>query len=287
VTSVQEGAAPVESFAGGAVSAWSDLIGVLHSSVPAGLLTTARDAVASVLTPASSDLPGSSPAAWVFGQQMVADVASLSEAQRSAALAELGPSAADYAYALYVYDIGARARAAFTRLRGEPVLADQAPRCEGDVRSAQTRFLREVAKLSRLDPLTAEIVRLRGASAHACRLCQSVRSLSAARAAGGLELYDSIPNFEASELSPRHKTALRLVDAFIWQPMTWPEGLAGEVQGHFSPVEAVELVFDLMRNSSNKIAVAFAADAAHVEDGVEFYDIDPATGDLDWGLVFD
>ncbi|MCV7078033.1 carboxymuconolactone decarboxylase family protein, partial [Mycobacterium szulgai] len=38
--------------------------------------------------------------------------------------------------------------------------------------------------------------------------------------------------------------------------------------------EAVELTFDVMRNSSNKIAVSLGADAPRVSEGTERYLID-------------
>ena len=46
------------------------------------------------------------------------------------------------------------------------------------------------------------------------------------------------------------------------------------MRSHFSEAEAVELTFDVMRNASNKIAVALGADAAQVEDGTERYLLD-------------
>jgi len=52
----------------------------------------------------------------------------------------------------------------------------------------------------------------------------------------------------------------------------------------FSRDETVELVFDIVRNAANKIAVLFAADEPHVSEGVEFYDIDSA-GDLVYGVT--
>lgn len=66
--------------------------------------------------------------------------------------------------------------------------------------------------------------------------------------------------------------------------MAWPAGLAGRLRGSFSPDEALELVLDVVRNAANKIAVAFGADQPHVADGVEYYDIDPGSGDLVYGL---
>ncbi len=40
-------------------------------------------------------------------------------------------------------------------------------------------FLRAVARLDRVDPVTTELVRLRGARQHGCRVCMSRRSVAA------------------------------------------------------------------------------------------------------------
>ena len=46
------------------------------------------------------------------------------------------------------------------------------------------------------------------------------------------------------------------------------------MRAHFSDAEAVELTFDVMRNASNKVAVALAGDAPRVESGTEQYLLD-------------
>ena len=48
----------------------------------------------------------------------------------------------------------------------------------------------------------------------------------------------------------------------------------------------VELVLDVTRNALNKVAVALGADAAHVDDGIEVYDVEP-DGSLVYGLSAD
>ena len=55
---------------------------------------------------------------------------------------------------------------------------------------------------------------------------------------------------------------------------------------HFSEAQQVELVLDITRNAINKVAVALAADAPHVEHGIEIYDVDD-TGNLVYGLSLD
>jgi hypothetical protein len=49
--------------------------------------------------------------------------------------------------------------------------------------------------------------------------------------------------------------------------------LADQVHRWFTPVQVVELVMDVMRNSGQKIAVALAADEPHVTSGIERFEI--------------
>jgi alkylhydroperoxidase family enzyme len=135
-----------------------------------------------------------------------------------------------------------------------------------------------------LDPLTSELVRLRGARSHRCRVCQSRRSARAAAEGADESVYDQIDHFESSALAERHKAALRLVDAMLWQPLAYPPELTAELSSRFSPDEIVEIVLDVARNAANKIAVAFAADTPKVSEGVELYDIDER-GDVIFGLT--
>src|SRR6185503_14267514 len=80
-------------------------------------------------------------------------------------------------------------------------------------------FVPAVARLRTLDPVTTEVVRLRGAGQHNCRLCTSLRDSNAMKAGGSESLYADIERYETSELlSERHKAALRYVDALIWSP---------------------------------------------------------------------
>jgi hypothetical protein len=64
------------------------------------------------------------------------------------------------------------------------------------------------------------------------------------------------------------------VDALIWSPGHIDDGVAAGVRAHFSDAEAVELTLDVMRNASNKVAVALGGDAPRVEQGTEQYLLD-------------
>ena len=114
--------------------------------------------------------------------------------------------------------------------------------------------MHSVARLDALDPLTTEIVRLRGARAHNCRLCRSLRNVRAANDGADESVYDQIDHHETSSLAPRHRVALRLVDAILWQPAAHPAGLRDDVRAAFTDRETVEIVLDVARNAANKIA---------------------------------
>ena len=169
-----------------------------------------------------------------------------------------------------------RAGAAWREMFGEewrPISTS----AETDPWVAHERFLLEVAKLPALDPVTSELVRLRGARAHDCRLCQSRRSVSAIDLAGRSDLFD---DRDPSGISDTQALALQVVDAFVWQPIQWPSGLGQQVVDALGPAAATELTLDIVRNAANKIAVAFDVDDPQVKSGVEYYDIDVSTGEL-------
>ena len=78
----------------------------------------------------------------------------------------------------------------------------------------------------------------------------------------------------SAQLTDRHKAALRYVDALIWSTAIIDRGIADAERAHFSDAEYVELTFDVMRNASNKVAVALGGDAPRVETGTEQYLLD-------------
>ncbi|CNH37938.1 Hypothetical protein ERS075342_08561 [Mycobacterium tuberculosis] len=136
-------------------------------------------------------------------------------------------------------------------------------------------FLPAVARMRALDPVTSELVRLRGAAQHNCRLCKSLRESTALDAGGSETLYGDIENFETSTLlDARAKAALRYADGLIWTPAHLVADDVVGVRSGFSDDEAVELTLDVMRNASNKIAVSLGGDAPRVEHGTERYLLD-------------
>lgn len=216
-----------------------------------------------------------------FAEQFSVDVSMISEEQRSQLWSSVGDKTFGVVVQMYIADFVPRVRAGLEALG---VGQEYLDRLAGEISWDHTAdasdavfngFLPAVARMRALDPLTAEVVRLRGAAQHNCRLCKSLREATALDAGGSESLYDDISRFETSTLlTDRQKAALRYVDALIWSPAHIDRSVAAGVRSHFSEDEAVELTLDVMRNASNKIAVALGGDAARVEQGTERYLLD-------------
>jgi alkylhydroperoxidase family enzyme len=216
-----------------------------------------------------------------FAEQFSADVSMIGVEQRSELFAALGDSTFGVVVQMYIADFVPRLRAGVEALGlGHQYLGWVSGQIGWDHTTDPSDavfngFLPTVARLRGLDALTSELVRLRGAAQHNCRLCKSLRETTAVNAGGSETLYGDIEHFEASTvLSERQKAALRYVDTLIWSPRHIDRGIAAGMRAHFSDDEAVELTFDVMRNASNKVAVALGGDAPRVEHGTERYLLD-------------
>jgi alkylhydroperoxidase family enzyme len=216
-----------------------------------------------------------------FAEQFSADVSMITGEQRSRLWKCLGNSTFGAVVSMYIADFVPRVRAGLEALGiGERYLGWVRDAFEWDHASEPSDvvfndFLPAVARMRALDPITSELVRLRGAAQHNCRLCKSLRESTALDAGGSEPLYDDIERFESSALfDDRAKAALRYADALIWTPAHLVADDVAEVRARFSEAEAIELSFDIMRNASNKIAVSLGADAPRVDHGTERYLLD-------------
>jgi alkylhydroperoxidase family enzyme len=208
-----------------------------------------------------------------FAEQFAVDVSVISQEQRAAFVAALGGNAFRMAALIFIADFVPRVRAGLTALGFAPVVEPVVwDRDTDPVDLLLNQFASTVGALRALDPVTTEVVRLRGAVAHNCRLCKSLREGAALDAGGSESLYDDIEHYESSALlDERQKAALRYVDALIWTPSKIDADVVGGVREHFSDAEAMEITLDVMRNAANKIAVALGGDAPRVEEGTERY----------------
>lgn len=212
-----------------------------------------------------------------FAEQFSVDVSSVGDDLRSRFTSSLGRAAFPAAVLIYLADFLPRVRAGLEALAMPVPWSDAIIWDRGsDLADVLfNRFQPGVARLREIDPVTTEIVRLRGATQHDCRLCKSRRERSALDAGGSESLYEQIEQYETSaELSDRHKAALRYTDALIWTPANIAPEVAAGVRIHFTEAESYELTADVMRNAGNKIMVSLGADAPKVQEGTERFVID-------------
>ena len=216
-----------------------------------------------------------------FAEQFSVDVSTITGEQRSRLFKSLGDGTFGVVVQMYIADFVPRVRAGLEALGvGEQYLGWTHGRIRWDRGTEPSDlvfndFLPAVARMRALDPVTSELVRLRGAAQHNCRLCKSLRESTALDAGGSESLYEDIERFESSVLlDDRAKAALRYADGLIWTPAHLVADDVVEVRSRFSEAEAVELTFDIMRNASNKVAVSLGGDAPRVEQGTERYLLD-------------
>jgi AhpD family alkylhydroperoxidase len=237
---------------------------------------------------AFSDLSERQKGALAFAEQFTLDVSSVDDGLRQTLFASLGDRAAEFAQAVYVADVVARARFVFDRLFGpsvaSPSLETRNLKADATVWNGIEEIIRVIPGLQGLDPVLTELVRLRGARAHQCRFCKSVRSHSAMLAGANDDMFAAVDFYAQSDLPDAVKAALAFTDAFIWTPGRVSDEELAAVAKHFTPAQQVELLLDIARNASNKFAVAMAADGANVTEGYEVYDVKP-DGSIVYGLT--
>lgn len=117
-------------------------------------------------------------------------------------------------------------------------------------------FARVAMRALELDPLVTEVVRLRCAEYHDCRVCSSLRIADAVAEGLDEEMRAEIRDYEHSELEERLKVALRYVDTIIADPNGLDADLRAELRSHFSASQIAEMSFDVMKWSFQKALVA-------------------------------
>lgn len=229
------------------------------------------------------DLSDADRAALEYAEQVSFDVASTQPTQRNALFSEFGADALPFAQAIYVADLLPRARHALDVLFGPSTAPNDDGAAEGDVGHLVNELIRVVPALQAIDAVTTELVRLLGARWHQCRVCLSVRSHSAMVEGANDAMFDAVADYGTSDFTEKQKAALAFAEAMIRSPACIDAAVAATLRDHLSDDACVELVLDITRNATNKVAVALGGDAPRVETGYEVYDVRP-DGEIIYGL---
>ncbi len=214
------------------------------------------------------------PAVRAFAEQFRTDVSGVDDELREALAKATGKHQVAVAQMIWISDVAPRLDAVLDQLFGPSEWPTPRRIPVGDVWGVIEEFMRTVARHAALDPITTELVRLRGARQHDCRLCQSRRAVAAISAGADEATFDSVDHYEDSDLPESTKAALALTDAIIWTPSAVPEAVVTRVREHLTDEQAVEVVLDVIRNATNKIAVAMGTDEPEVTEGVQLFTTD-------------
>jgi alkylhydroperoxidase family enzyme len=236
----------------------------------------------------AADLTTSHNVAAAFAEQFIIDVSGITDADRESLASQFpGEAIREFVTSLYILECTYRLSLIAQMLLGD----DEDPSIAIDfaansVASTELPSIRDslkdyqdaVVRGTDLDPVTTELVRLRCARTHNCRICQTLR-LSDARAAGADDTMTAKVDFyELSDLDEPHKIALRITDALITRPDTLSLETVITARANYSPVQLAELCLDITKWSTQKIHVALGTDGADAlpknEQGMSFFGFD-------------
>jgi AhpD family alkylhydroperoxidase len=225
-----------------------------------------------------------------FTEQFVIDVGGTTQDMRAGLAGRFGADGATaLVTAIYVVEFTQRLQLVAARLLGDAGMpaagssgagsgAGSSVALDGSPAGLLDAYQAAVVRDSVVDPVTTELVRLRCARTHQCRICQTLR-LADARAAGADEAMTAqVDWYEDSNLPERAKAALRITDAFITQPGMLSDATAEQARTLLSPAELASLCLDITKWSTQKIHVALDTDGADTlvtdADGVALFGFD-------------
>ena len=236
----------------------------------------------------AGDLTASHNVAAAFAEQFIIDVSGITDADRESLAAHFpGEAMREFVTSLYILECTYR----LSRIAQMLLTDDENPSIAIDfvttsvvstelpsIRDSLKDYQDAVVRGTDLDPVTTELVRLRCARTHNCRICQTLR-LSDARAAGADDTMTSKVDFyELSDLDESHKIALRITDALITRPDTLSMETVAAARANYSPEQLAELCLDITKWSTQKIHVALGTDGADAlpknEQGISFFGFD-------------
>lgn len=235
-----------------------------------------------------ADCTGADRQALALAEQFAVDVNGISEAQVAALGEAIGAEAVNVLVnSLYLVDMALRLQQvapvvlagtgdAAPVSAGQPALGaggDSDAAVEEIVAGVIADFAAQAVLAVAVDPLTSELVRLRCAQVHHCRLCGSLRQRSALENGFEESMAERVARYEQGGFSDAQVAALHLVDTLILTPADAGPALKEELERHYSPEQIAELCFDVVKWSQQKALVATHIDAPPWE-GIHVLDFD-------------
>jgi AhpD family alkylhydroperoxidase len=171
-------------------------------------------------------------------------------------------------------------RAAGERRRRIPALARassntaEAAHYQPELTAAIDDFYCATTLLGGVDPILDELVRLRCARQHDCRMCKAGRRASALAAGLTEATLDALDRYELSSLPPRAKVALRLADALVVGGGRLSPLLRRQLLAEFNLRDIVVIALEIVKYSVQKSYVALGLEGVASEADVDVFDFD-------------
>ena len=257
-------------------SAYQRAVDTVLPMVDARLLGLCREQLQATQQRRDWRAPADCPEAWrqalALAEQFAIDVNGISEAQVAALGEAIGAEAVNaLVNSLYLVDMALRlqqvapvvlAADGEAEATGDRMAAvDTAGDSEAAIATVIADFAARAVLADAVDPLTSELVRLRCAQVHHCRLCGSPRQRSALENGFEESMAERVARYEQGGFTDARVAALRLVDTLILVPADAGPALREELERHYSPGQIAELCFDVVKWSQQKALVATHSDA--------------------------
>jgi hypothetical protein len=151
-----------------------------------------------------------------------------------------------------------------------PLPTGAGPKYGTSVDHAVAAFAASVRRDQAVDARLTELVRLRCARHHDCRLCRSLRTEGSGVDEDAAAKIDA---YETSDLDERAKAALRLTDAVILGPSELTDAVAADIRDQLTPEEIAEILLLVVKYSQQKASVALRIEPAP-RDGLSVLTVD-------------
>jgi alkylhydroperoxidase family enzyme len=138
----------------------------------------------------------------------------------------------------------------------------------------------DTMRLSELDVLTTEVVRLRAATYHHCRLCSSLRLQDREASVVDESLAGRIERNDLSGMVDDHVLAVRYADGHMINPKELDSALVRALTDRYTREQIIELSLDVSQWNQQKILVALGTDDPVSETGLT-----PLTFDVQGHIV--
>lgn len=120
-----------------------------------------------------------------------------------------------------------------------------------------------IAYPGKVDLVTRELVRILSGRLSHCSICRNLRLQAAIDRGFDESMVAGLDDVDASDLSDRHKAAVRFAQAFLTDPAGYGPEDRAELLRHFTPEQVADLILDLVRlRPGSKMTVVAGQESA-------------------------